>query len=104
MLQTHWGLRQLGVLGSRAPYFGRSVAGSPQTAWCPPRAAACAAQGHQDSKAAGPSFNSAYGHIACQASVILQPNSTQELAASLQQQLGTARAEGRTVKVRATHT
>lgn len=46
-------------------------------------------------------YGAAYGHMACQATVLLEPNTTQELANALAEQLKLA--AGKSVKVRATH-
>jgi hypothetical protein len=45
----------------------------------------------------------AYGHVTCSASTLLEPSSTEDLAAALGAQLRAAKAAGQTVKVRATH-
>ncbi|GBF95589.1 FAD FMN-containing dehydrogenase [Raphidocelis subcapitata] len=48
-------------------------------------------------------YGAAYGHMACQASVLIEPNSTEQLAAALKSHLAAAAAAGKSVKVRATH-
>lgn len=48
-------------------------------------------------------YGAAYGHLACQATALLEPNTTEQLAAMLSEQLRAAEALGQTVRVRATH-
>lgn len=48
-------------------------------------------------------YAAAYGHMACQAAVVLEPASTEELATALAAQRAAAAAAGKALKVRATH-
>jgi hypothetical protein len=48
-------------------------------------------------------YGAAYGHLACQASVLVEPNSTEQLAAALKSHVAAATAAGKSVRVRATH-
>ena len=48
-------------------------------------------------------YGAAYGHLACQATALLEPQSTDELAGMLREQLRLAEAAGQSLKVRATH-
>jgi hypothetical protein len=85
------------ALGGGAP--SRAAANPPATArLAPPRRARAQAK-----PVPRQAYGAAYGHLACQASVVLEPNTTDELAAMLTAQLRAAEAAGQTTRVRATH-